>query len=29
MMCLLAVLEKEEMEVEQKYIREMNDNSIL
>lgn len=26
---LLAVLEKEEMEAEQKYIQEMNDNSIL
>ena len=26
---LLAVLEKEEMEAEQKYIQEMNNNSIL
>ena len=26
---LLAVLEREEVEAEQKYIQEMNDNSIL
>lgn len=29
MMGLLAVLEKEEMEAEQKYTQEMNNNSIL